>query len=135
MSDSGETFFTSVGCMDGRALRPVQKYGKHKFGVWYVDTITEAGLVGKLSSENIDQDLINSIKFKIVDVSIGKHHSKGIIVHGHQDCAGNPVPDEKHKEDILKTAEIIKSFVPENIPVIPIFVVKNKDWEALELTA
>lgn len=133
MSDSSETFFTSIGCMDGRALRPVRKFGKNKFGVWYVDTITEAGLVGQIADGG-NPALIEAIKKKLL-ISIEKHHSKGVIVHGHQDCAGNPVPDKKHKEDILKTAEIIRSFVPEEIPVIPAFVVKNKDWEALELTA
>lgn len=132
MSDINDTFFTSVGCMDGRVQDPIARFGRKKFGAKFADTLTEAGLVGKLTGD-IDPDLTKGLKFKIVDVSIGKHHSKGIIVHGHQDCAGNPVPDEKHKEDILKTAEIIRSFVPEGIPVIPVFVVKNKDWEVLNL--
>lgn len=132
MSDTGDTFFTSVGCMDGRVQDPIARFGREKFGAKFADTITEAGLVGKLTGD-IDPDLEEGLKFKIVGVSIGKHYSKGIIVHGHQDCAGNPVPDEKHKEDILKTAEIIRSFVPEGIPVIPVFVVKNKDWGVLNL--
>ena len=131
MSDSSETFFTSIGCMDGRALRPVRKFGKQKFGVWYVDTITEAGLVGQVANGN-NPTLVEAIKQKLL-ISIEKHHSKGVIVHGHQDCAGNPVDDEKHKQDILKTAEVIRSFVPLEVPVIPAFIVKEEDWKVLPL--
>lgn len=130
MADFEETFFTSVGCMDGRVQEPVAKFGRSKFGVKFADTITEAGLVGKLAADNIDQNLIDALKFKIVDISIGKHHSKGIIVHGHQECAGNPIDDETHKEQILKAAEIIRSMAP-NTQVVPVFVVRQEGaWKA-----
>ena len=98
MSDKNETFFTSLGCMDGRVQEVVAEFGRRKFGAKYQDTITEAGLVGKLAQDNADQDLIDSIKNKL-DISLEKHLSKGIIVHGHQECAGNPVDDGKHKEE------------------------------------
>lgn len=128
MSDASEIFFTSIGCMDGRALRPVRKFGKKKFGVWYVDTITEAGLVGQFAKEN-DPQLLESVKKKLL-ISLEKHYSKGVIVHGHEDCTGNPVSDDQHKEDILKSAEIIGRFAPEEIEIVPAFVVKkNGDWE------
>lgn len=134
MSDASETFFTSVGCMDGRVQDTVAEFGRTKFGAQFADTITEAGLVGKLVAEGVDPSLKESLRFKIVDVSAGKHHSRGILVHGHQDCAGNPVLDEKHKEDVLKTAEIIRSFVPPKTPVIPVFVVRqNGVWQIIEL--
>ena len=29
---------------------------------------------------------------------------------GHADCAGNPVSDEQHKEDITKGVEVVKSW-------------------------
>ena len=128
MSDQSETFFTSIGCMDGRALRPVRKFGKKKFGVWYVDTITEAGLVGQLAKGE-NPDLLEAVRKKFL-ISLEKHHSKGVIVHGHEDCAAsNTVSDEEHKKDVLKSVEIIKNFVPQGIEVIPVFVVKNNDWE------
>lgn len=120
MSQAGETFFTSVGCMDGRVQDAVAGFGRKKFNVLFADTITEAGLVGFLSQENIDQNLLESIKQKI-QISLEKHHSKGIVVHGHQECAGNPVDDEKHKEDIRRSVEVIKSFV-NSVPVYGIFI-------------
>ncbi len=132
MSDAGETFFTSIGCMDGRVADPVAEFGRDKFGAAFADTITEAGLVGLLAADNTEAELLNSIKKKVL-ISVEKHHSKGIVVHGHQDCAGNLVDDEKHKEDILKTAEIVKGFVPQDIPVVPVFVVKEEGWKILSL--
>lgn len=131
MSDLNETFFTSVGCMDGRALRPVRKYGKAKFGVFFVDTITEAGLVGLLAN-NPSPELLESIKKKVL-ISVEKHHSKGIIVHGHQECAGNPIEDYQHREETKKAAEVIKGFVS-GVEVKPIFVIKeNENWIVEEL--
>jgi carbonic anhydrase len=129
MSDLNETFFTSVGCMDGRALRPVRKYGKARYGVLFVDTITEAGLVGLLAN-NPSNELLESIKKKVL-ISVEKHHSKGIIVHGHQECAGNPVEDYQHREETKKAAGIIRSFVS-GVEVKPLFVVKNENGWVVE---
>ena len=133
MSHAGETFFTAVGCMDGRALRPVRKYGKAKFGVFFVDMITEAGLVGLLAKKSVKTSLLSSIKEKIL-ISLEKHHSKGIVIHGHQECAGNPVADEQHKKDVLKTAQIIRTLIQKEIPIIPVFVGRqNGGWIIEEL--
>ncbi len=132
MSQQGETFFTAVGCMDGRVQDVVAQYGRRKFQAKYADTITEAGLVGKLSKE-----LWDDLRFKIVDVSIGKHSSKGIVVHGHQECAGNPVDDEKHKEDIRKSVLSLKELVGAH-EVVGVFVVRSKSdpavWEVEEIS-
>ena len=119
--------------MDGRVQDPVAEFGRQKFGVQFADTITEAGLVGKLAADQIDPNLAESIRFKVTDVSVGKHQSKGIIVHGHQDCAGNPVDDDTHKNQVKKAADFIHSLV-QDIPIIPVFVVKeNGVWKATEL--
>ena len=131
MSGIGETFFTTVGCMDGRVQDPVATYGIEKFNALFGDTITEAGLVGLLAN-NPSQDLLESIKKKVL-ISVEKHHSKGIVVHGHQECAGNPVDDETHKQDVLKATEIIRSIVP-SLEVKPVFVVRSgSDWEVQEI--
>lgn len=128
MSDLNETFFTSIGCMDGRVQKPVTEYGQKRYGVLYADTITEAGFVGLLSN-NPSNELLESIKKKVL-ISVEKHHSKGIVVHGHQECAGNPVDDQIHKQDVLKAAEVIRSMAP-NLEVKPVFVIKKGNhWEA-----
>lgn len=134
MVSISETFFTTVGCMDGRCVEPVISYGREKFGALYPDTITRAGLDGLLPKQSEDLALLDSIKNKLT-ISIEKHHSKGVVVHGHQECAGNPVDDETHKEHIIKTVEIIKKLTNNVVPVIGVFIKRSNDaWEVEEVT-
>lgn len=138
MSDLGETFFTRVGCMDGRVQDPVAEFARKRWGVKYVDAITEAGIVKHFVKQHEvhphTPHIRETVKIKVIDVSILKHHSKGIIVHGHQECAGNPVQDEKQKKDILEAASVIRE-LEHDLDVVPVFVHKNHgDWEVLELT-
>lgn len=133
MSDLSETFFTSIGCMDGRVQEPIIEYGKNRYGVKYPDTITEAGLVGLIGIENPDKQLLEEIKKKVL-ISVAKHGSKGIVVHGHEDCAGNPVDDTLHKEQTMAAASLVRSFVNEDIEVMPVFVVRKEgNWVVEEL--
>ncbi len=136
MSAVGETFFTAIGCMDGRVQDAVAKFGREKFDVQYADTLTEAGMVGLLGKEaNLDPILKDYIKFKLVDVSMGKHHSKGVVVHGHQECAGNPVADDQHMEDIRKSVAFIKFLTQGAIQVVGVWVKRGEHgWEAEEVT-
>lgn len=136
MSQAGETFFTVVGCMDGRVQDVIAKYGREKFDALFPDTITEAGLVGHLAKETPDQPLLDALKFKIVDVSLGKHHAKGIIINGHAECAGNPVPDDSHRDDIRQSVTVIKKIVNNSVPVVGVFVKRSSDgasWEVEEV--
>jgi len=129
-----ETFFTSVGCIDGRVQDPVARYGRNKFGALYADTITEAGLVGQIIKKDTGTKLLESIKNKIL-ISLSKHLSRGIIVHGHQECAGNSVDDEQHKEETRKAAAIIKTMLGAiDLEVIPLFIIRSgEDWVVEEL--
>lgn len=134
MSRAGETFFTVVGCMDGRVQDVMAKFGQDKFQALFPDTITEAGIVG-LIANNPSQEFLDSLKFKLT-VSIDKHHSKGILVDGHQECAGNPVDDARHKEDIKKSVEVVRQLIEDKVPVIGVFVVRgDSGWKAEELPA
>ena len=124
MSHVDETFFTSVGCMDGRVQKVIADFGRQKFGADFPDTITEAGLVGLLGKEKVDQALVNLIRFKVVDVSIGKHHARGVVVHGHEECAGNPVSKDQHLDDIRRSVDKVKSMV-QSVPVVGVYVQRN----------
>lgn len=124
MSLPNETFFTTIGCMDGRVQAVVAAFGRQKFGALYPDTINEAGFVGMLAQEGHDDIMIEALRFKLVTVSLEKHNSKGVIVHGHAECAGNPVDDEKHKDDIRNSIRIIKSMVA-SLPVVGVFVKRS----------
>lgn len=132
MSQAGDTFFTRVGCMDGRVQVPLRIYGQEKTGAKYPDTITEAGKVGLLAHDPSEALLI-SLKHKL-DISIDKHHSQGIIVHGHEECAGNPVDEATHKEDVRKSVEVIKELIGNKVPVYGVFLRRAEpEWAVEEL--
>lgn len=135
MSQAGETFFTVLGCMDGRCQDVVSQFGREKFNAEYADTITEPGLVGMLANKP-KKTFLASLKKKL-DISITKHLSKGIIVDGHAECAGDSVDDETHREHVRAAVELIKSMVSPSIPVYGVFVHREKahpnHWEVEQL--
>lgn len=136
MSQESEAFFTIIGCMDGRCQEAVSLFGQDHFGAMYPDAITEAGLVGSLAKENVDQQLLSSLKKKI-DISLKHHHSKGILVFGHQECAASDtVDDTEHKQDVLAAATVIRTLVDDPlIVIIPLFVVRSPDSDLSDWTA
>lgn len=128
-----ETFFTVIGCMDGRCVSAVDEFGRNRFGAEYADTITEPGIVAMLSN-NPSQDFLSDLKSKIL-ISINIHKSKGIIIDGHAECAGDPVPDEVQKDEIRKSVDIIKSLIGISVPVVGVFVKRNENgWQIEEIT-
>lgn len=118
-----ETFFTTIGCMDGRSQQQAVEYGKSVFGAKFADIITEAGLVGHFITHT------TTVQNKLM-ISVGKHHSKGVVVHGHQDCAGNPVDEAMHKKNVAETARIIYELLENSVPVHGIFgrLDENDRW-------
>ena len=82
------SFCTAVNCMDGRFQGPVTDYLRTRFGVDYVDMITEPG-PNRILAEGSDHDLLRSIAGRI-RISVEKHGSEVIAIVGHEDCAGNP---------------------------------------------
>jgi len=105
---SGKGFATAINCMDGRVQLPVTEFLKNKYGVDYVDMITEPGPNGILAV-NRDKAAIDSIKRR-VDISTGKHGSKHIAIVGHHDCAGNPVDKATHRAHIRSAIKTVKSW-------------------------
>ena len=103
-----KTFATAINCMDGRVQLPVIEFLKRKYGVDYVDMITEPGPNGILAA-NKDQSTIESIKRR-VGISTGKHGSKYVAIAGHHDCAGNPTDKETQLTHIRSAIKTVKSW-------------------------
>jgi len=101
-------FATAINCMDGRVQLPVTAFLKKKYGVDYVDMITEPGPNGILAA-NTNQAAIDSIKRR-VGISTTKHGSKHIAIAGHHDCAGNPVDKDTHLAHIRSAIKAVKSW-------------------------
>jgi hypothetical protein len=104
------TFATVLNCMDGRVQRPVGEYLLRRFGVDCVDSITEAGLVRFLADAPDAPETISALEK--VRISMGQHGSSQIAVVGHVDCAGNPVDDETHLDQVRRARAFLKSRFP-----------------------
>lgn len=124
----GETFFTAINCMDGRVQEPALKYLKRRFQVTYVDVVTEPGPCGILSAR-VRGDVMESI-FRRVDISVQAHHSTGIALLGHHDCAGNPFPKEIQVAQVRDAVKFLKSRYPDR-EVVGLWV--GETWEVEEL--
>lgn len=119
MFQGKETFFTVVGCMDGRCQELIAEYGRRIFGAQFADTITDAGIVGLLANNPSDEVLFD-LKTKL-RISSDKHKSRGVLVYGHSDCAGDPVNDITQKDHVLKAVAVVKGLVGSDVYDIPVY--------------
>jgi hypothetical protein len=122
------TFATVVNCMDGRTQLPVIEHLKKKYGVDYVDSITEPGPV-KILAERTYPTIIDQIK-KRVGISVEKHGSRHIAVVGHHDCAGNPVDKETQLQQIEASIKLIREW-GFGAEVIGLWI--DERWEVTEV--
>lgn len=97
-----------------------------KFGVEFVDNITEPGPVKILAEEQSGQ-LAESIVAKI-KFSVNKHNSRGVAVSTHYDCVGNPVGKSKQLEQLRISIEYLKSKFPQ-IQIYGLWVRDNGEVE------
>jgi carbonic anhydrase len=65
-----------------------------------------------------------------VDISVNKHGSGFIAIIGHHDCAGNPVEDVTHREQIRKAVGMIAKWYPE-LQIAGLFVDKDLNVQKL----
>ena len=97
-------FATAINCIDGRAQRPVSEWMRINFSVDFVDTITQPGPDAALTEGQTP--VIEMIRAN-VGVSVTAHQSQLIAIAGHHGCAGNPVSDDTHKEQIRASCQVV----------------------------
>ena len=122
------SFCTVINCMDGRVQLPVITHLQSRFGVAYVDVVTEAGPVGVLSEQPASEGA-KSI-FRRVQVSIQAHASKCIAIVAHHDCAGNPIPDGEQQQQLQRCLQFLSTRYPEH-EILGLWV--NETWTISEL--
>ena len=105
--------------MDVRTQLPVNEYLRRRLSVPYVDTITEPGPV-RILAEEPDSVLAESILNR-VEVSVKKHGSQFVAVVGHWDCTGNPVPEDRQKEQLDLSVRFVAARYP-NVRVVGLWV-------------
>ena len=118
------TFCTAINCLDGRVQKPAFDFLTKFYNVNYVDMITEAGPVQYLAEQQ-GGDITAGI-LRRVDISIRVHDPVGIAVIAHHDCRGNPVSEQKQKEQLKLAVDFLQSRY-ENIPVTAFWI--NSDWQ------
>lgn len=121
-------FCTVINCVDGRVQLPVIRYLQKRFDVDYVDSITEAG-PNLLLSENKNTRSIQAI-FDKLKISVNKHHSVGLAIAGHHDCAGNPAPQDRQIIHVQAAVKLIQQKY-DDIEIIGLWVDEN--WEVHEI--
>ncbi len=123
-------FCTAINCMDGRTQLPVIHYLQQRFDAAYVDTVTEAG-INRLLAEEDDTPRCLSVHARIA-ISLERHHSVGLAVCGHHDCAGNPVDRKTQIGHIRQAVAALRQRYPQ-VPVIGLWV--NEDWQVEEVVS
>jgi hypothetical protein len=104
------SFCAAVNCMDGRVQDPIVRYLSGRFGVRYVDMITEAGPAGVLAAEP-ESTRAREI-YRKVRISIDAHGSRGLAIVAHDDCAGNSKSRDGQMEDLRGSANALRGRFP-----------------------
>lgn len=123
------SFCTAVTCMDGRIQEPVLRFLKERFGVEYVDLITEAG-PNRILAEGVEGPVLESIRERLA-ISLEQHGSVGVAVVGHHDCAKNPAGRREQARHTAAAAAYLRTLAA-GLPVIELWVDEN--WEVVEIT-
>jgi len=121
-------FCTVIKCMDGRVQLPVIKYLQKRFNAEFVDSITESG-PNLILAEGKNSVIIESILDRL-KISVEKHHSEGIAIVGHYDCAGNAASKDEQVIHVKKAIEFISQQYG-NVEVIGLWVDEN--WDVHEV--
>lgn len=123
-----DSFCTAINCMDGRVQMPVSTFLRERFGVDYVDEITEPG-PNCILANGEDAVCAESI-LRRVRISVERHGSVGIAVVGHHDCAGNPAPKDEQIEQVNRAVALLRDRFP-GVEIIGIWV--DERWIAAEI--
>jgi hypothetical protein len=115
--------------MDGRVQLPALHYLNDRFGVPFIDIITEPG-PNLILAEQKDKPKLISILDRL-KISIEKHGSSQIAIIGHHDCAGNPASKDEQIIHIQKAVAFICRQYPD-AEVIGVWIDEN--WQINEIT-
>lgn len=118
-------FATALNCMDGRVQLCVNEAVRATFGVSFVDTITEAGIVRFLSDETDGPETAAALSS--IRISVAKHGSCALAVVAHHDCAGNRRSDETQREQLIRAVDFLKEHFPA-CKIVGLWV--DGDWVA-----
>ncbi len=121
-------FCTAINCMDGRVQLPVISFLAERFNARYVDVISEPG-PNLILAEQTDPNIVESIIYRLA-ISVNRHHSQGIAIVGHYDCAGNAAGKTEQISHLRAAITVLSKHYPE-IEIIGLWVDEN--WQTSEV--
>ncbi len=104
------SYATVINSIDGRVQIPVINFLLERFGVSYLDVITEIA-PNRLLAEQNDQGKVNGI-MQCLNVSLLEHGSRQFAIVGHYDCPGNPASRTEQLEQLRSSVEFLKQSYP-----------------------
>lgn len=103
-------FAVVLTCIDGRVQDPLAAWVRERYGVRYVDVVTEPGMDALLARGS--QATLAAVLAKAC-VSRRAHGAATLVIAGHADCAGHPVPDAEHVQDVATAVHRTATALPE----------------------
>lgn len=104
----GGRFAACICCMDGRIQLPLIRFIQDRYGVRYVDIITEPGPIQYLAGHR-NHSVLETIR-KRLHISVDAHGSEVIAVSGHHDCAGNPVAKRTQLRQMDRSVDEVRAW-------------------------
>ncbi len=120
----GGRFAACVCCMDGRIQLPLILFLQGRYGVRYVDIITEPGPIQYLAGQK-NHSVLETIR-KRLHISVDVHGSEVIAVSGHHDCAGNPVSKREQLRQMDGSVSAIRAWGFATQRIVKLWV--DRDW-------
>jgi hypothetical protein len=123
-------YATTLNCMDGAVQGAARKYMKNRYGVAYVDPITDPGIVKILTDDSGDEEaeVIRRWIHKKLRISIISHGSRKISIAAHHNCIGNPKCKEAQIKQLKEAKKTVERMIAEfelDIEIILLWI--NKD--------
>jgi len=123
------TFAVALNCMDGRAQLPANTWLKERFGVDFIDMVTEAGIVRFCSAARDAPQTVAVLES--IGVSVNAHGATQMAVIAHADCAGNPIADSAQKAQLSDAVAFLRDHFP-RVDIIAVWI--GPEWTCEELS-
>ncbi len=119
MSSDRPTFAAAVTCIDGRVHEPVTAWARERFGVEFVDLVTQPGPDLALCCDT--EARIGHLR-ESLGVSAEAHRSGALVIAGHADCAANPVSEAQHRDHLRRALSRALTWAPPDMVVVGVWV-------------
>ena len=119
MSSDGAGFAAAVRCIDERVHQPLTAWVTARFGVEFVDLLTQPGPDVALCCA-ADDELAHLRRHR--GISVEAYRSGALVIAGHDDCAANPVSASEHRDHLRPALVRARAWAPPGLQVVAAWV-------------